>query len=159
MKAQNSSWCDHSTVLELGMEIETLIDIGTEIRNVICSFILITKIMRKCLCSAQRISRKDGYWQQNMRLMSRLQAVFQSKDNFQKNSVTVRWRGSGVHAVFDSYWRFYNAGCGIPFFCTSLLIPKRPIIADSGTHYAVICDIRIISIALRRKRVCLMENR
>jgi len=126
------------------MEIETLVNIGIEIRDAICSFIRENVDYGEMVAQRPRdITRKIDM------------AAEQALDNaLSKRSLSARIiseelgdRIVGKHPdfmlVFDPIDGSTNAACGIPFFCTSLAYTGKTEIAAFGDiSMAVICDIQ-----------------
>lgn len=125
------------------MEIETLVDIGTEIRDVIRSFIRDNADYAEMLVQRPKdITRKMDM------------AAEHALDDALKNrglsariiSEELGDRVVGKHPefmlVFDPIDGSTNATCGIPFFCTSIAYTDITDIAAFGDiTMAVICDI------------------
>lgn len=126
------------------MEIETLADIGVEIRDVICSFI------RENVDYGEMIRQRPKDITRRMDM-----AAEHALDNaLQKRELSARIiseelgdRTVGKHPdfmlIFDPIDGSTNATCGIPFFCTSLAYTE---ITDTASFpditMAVICDIQ-----------------
>ncbi len=126
------------------MEIETLIDIGIEIRNVICSFI------RENVDYAEMVMQRPKDITRKMDMA----AEHALDDALKKRRLSARIiseelgdRIAGEHPefmlVFDPIDGSTNAACGIPFFCTSLAYTEKTGLATFGDiTMAVICDIQ-----------------
>jgi myo-inositol-1(or 4)-monophosphatase len=126
------------------MKIETLIEIGIEIRNVICSFI------------KENVDYGEMILQRTKDITRRMDmAAEHALDNaLQKRGLSARIiseelgdRIAGSRPdfmlVFDPIDGSTNATCGIPFFCTSLAYAERTDIATfEDVQMAVICDIQ-----------------
>jgi len=125
------------------MEIETLIDIGTEIRNVIRSFIHENEDYAEMLVQRP----KDITRRMDMAAEHALDAEL-SKRGLSARIISEELgdRIVGKHPefmlVFDPIDGSTNATCGIPFFCTSIAYTEKTDIAAFGDiTMAVICDI------------------
>ncbi len=126
------------------MNIHTLIDIGNEIRDVICSFI------------------KDNADYAEM-VVQRPKDITRKMDMAAEHALDNALRNRGLSArviseelgdrivgdkpdfmlVFDPIDGSTNAACGIPFFCTSLAYTEKTDIATiDDISKAVICDIQ-----------------
>jgi myo-inositol-1(or 4)-monophosphatase len=125
------------------MEIETLVDIGVEIRDVIRSFMHDNADFAELLVQRPKdITRKMD-----------MVAEHALDDALTKRALSARIiseelgdRIIGEHPefmlVFDPIDGSTNATCGIPFFCTSLAYTEKTDIASFGDiTMAVICDI------------------
>ena len=126
------------------MELETLVDIGIEIRDVICSFIRENADYGEMVVARPKdITRKMDMAAENAldnALVTRgLSARIISEELGDR---TVGKRPEFM-LVFDPIDGSTNATCGIPFFCTSIAYTEKTDIAtfDDITK-AVICDIR-----------------
>ncbi len=125
------------------MEIETLVDIGVEIRDVIRSFIHDNPDYAEML--AQR--PKDITRKMDMAAEHALdEALIKRGLSARIISEELGDRIVGEHPefmlVFDPIDGSTNAACGIPFFCTSLAYTEKTGIASFGDiTMAVICDI------------------
>ncbi len=126
------------------MEIETLVDIGVEIRNEICSF------MKENPDYAEMVVQRPKDITRRMDL-----AAEHALDRaLQKRGMSARiiseelgdrivGRQPEFMLVFDPIDGSTNAACGIPFFCTSIAYTEKTDIAAFGDiTMAVICDIR-----------------
>ncbi len=126
------------------MEIETLVEIGVEIRNVISTFIHGNRDYAEMVVQRPKdITRKMDMAAEN------------ALDDALKNrglsariiSEELGDRIVGKHPefmlVFDPIDGSTNATCGIPFFCTSLAYTEKTDLATFGDiTMAVICDIQ-----------------
>ena len=125
------------------MEIETFIDIGTEIRNVIRSFINDNADYAEMLVQRP----KDITRRMDMAAEHALDEALKKRGlSARIISEELGDRIVGNHPefmlVFDPIDGSTNATCGIPFFCTSLAYTeKTDIAAFSDITMAVICDI------------------
>ncbi|MDO8727264.1 MAG: inositol monophosphatase family protein [Candidatus Methanoperedens sp.] len=125
------------------MEIETLIDIGTEIRNVIRSFINDNTDYAEMLVQRP----KDITRRMDMAAEHALDEALTKRGlSARIISEELGDRIVGNHPefmlVFDPIDGSTNATCGIPFFCTSLAYTEKTDIAGfSDITMAVICDI------------------
>jgi myo-inositol-1(or 4)-monophosphatase len=125
------------------MEIETLIDIGTEIRNVIRSFIHDNADYAEMLVQRP----KDITRRMDMAAENALDAALAKRGlSARIISEELGDRIVGEHPefmlVFDPIDGSTNAACGIPFFCTSLAYTEKTDIAVfRDITMAVICDI------------------
>jgi myo-inositol-1(or 4)-monophosphatase len=125
------------------MEIETLIDIGTEIRNVIRSFIRDNADYAEMLVQRP----KDITRRMDMAAEHALDAALTKRGlSARIISEELGDRIIGKHPefmlVFDPIDGSTNAACGIPFFCTSLAYTEKTDIAGFGDiTMAVICEI------------------
>ncbi|MDP3104331.1 MAG: inositol monophosphatase family protein [Candidatus Methanoperedens sp.] len=125
------------------MEIETLVEIGVEIRDVIRSF------MRDNADYAEMLVQRPKDITRKMDMA----AEHALNDALTKRGLSARIiseelgdRIVGKHPefmlVFDPIDGSTNATCGIPFFCTSLAYTEKTDIASFGDiTMAVICDI------------------
>ncbi len=126
------------------MEIETLVDIGVEIRNEICSF------MKENPDYAEMVVQRPKDITRKMDLA----AEHALDDALKKRELSARiiseelgdrivGRQPEFMLVFDPIDGSTNAACGIPFFCTSIAYTEKTDIAAFGDiTMAVICDIR-----------------
>ncbi len=126
------------------MEIETLVDIGVEIRNEICSF------MKENPDYAEMVVQRPKDITRKMDLA----AEHALDDALKKRGMSARiiseelgdrivGRQPEFMLVFDPIDGSTNAACGIPFFCTSIAYTEKTDIAAFGDiTMAVICDIR-----------------
>ncbi len=126
------------------MEIETLIDIGIEIRDVIRSYIsknadygeMVTKRPKDI---TRRIDLAAEHALDNALLNRGLSARIISEELGDR----VVGKRPGFMLVFDPIDGSTNATCGIPFFCTSLAYTDKTDIATfEDISMAVICDIQ-----------------
>ena len=126
------------------MEIETLVDIGIEIKNIICSFI------RENADYAEMVVQrpKDITRKMDMAAEHALDEALISR-GFSARIISEELgdRTVGKHPefmlVFDPIDGSTNATCGIPFFCTSLAYTEKTDIATfDDITMAVICDIQ-----------------
>ena len=126
------------------MEIETLIDIGTEIRNVIRSFIHDNADYAEMLVQRP----KDITRRMDMAAEHALDEALTKRGlSARIISEELGDRIVGEHPefmlVFDPIDGSTNAACGIPFFCTSLAYTEKTDIAGfEDITMAVICDIK-----------------
>ncbi|MFH1322658.1 MAG: inositol monophosphatase family protein [Methanobacteriota archaeon] len=126
------------------MEIETLIDIGTEIRNVIRSFIHDNADYAEMLVQRP----KDITRRMDMAAEHALDEALTKRGlSARIISEELGDRIVGKHPefmlVFDPIDGSTNAACGIPFFCTSLAYTEKTDIAGfEDITMAVICDIK-----------------
>ncbi len=125
------------------MEIETLLDIGAEIRDAICSYI------RNNVDYAEMLVQrpKDITRKMDMAAEHALDDALVKRDMSARIiSEELGDRIVGNHPefmlVFDPIDGSTNAACGIPFFCTSLAYTEKTDIASFGDiTMAAICDI------------------
>ncbi len=126
------------------MEIETLVDIGIEIRDAICSFIKENVDYGEMVVQRP----KDITRRMDMASEHALDSAL-SKRSLSARVISEELgdRIVGEHPdfmlVFDPIDGSTNATCGIPFFCTSLAYTEKTEIATfEDISMAVICDIQ-----------------
>lgn len=126
------------------MEIETLVEIGTEIRDEICSFIKENADYGEMVAQrAKDITRKMD-----------MKAELALDEALEKRGLSARiiseelgdrvvGKKPEFMLIFDPIDGSTNATCGIPFFCTSLAYTeKTDIAAFEDISMTVICDIQ-----------------
>ena len=126
------------------MEIKTLIEIGTEIRDTICSYI------RENVDYGEMVARRPRDITRKMDLAAEhaLDDALLSRDlSARIISEELGDRVVGKHPefmlVFDPIDGSTNATCGIPFFCTSIAYTGKTSIATfDDISMAVIADIQ-----------------
>ncbi len=129
---------------EKSMEIETLIDIGIEIRDVITFFIKENTdygemVVQRPKDITRRIDMTAETALDNALLARGLSARIISEELGDR---TVG-KNPELMLVFDPVDGSTNATCGIPFFCTSIAFTEKTDIADfSDISMAVICDMQ-----------------
>lgn len=126
------------------MEIETLVEIGTEIRDVIRSFIRENEDYGEMVVARPKdITRK-----MDMAAEHALDNALLARDlSARVISEELGDRNVGEHPefllVFDPIDGSTNATCGIPFFCTSLAYTEKTnAAAFKDISMAVVCDIQ-----------------
>lgn len=126
------------------MKIEALIEIGTEIRDTVCSYI------RENVDYGEMIVQRPKDITRKMDLA----AEHALDDALRRRGLSARiiseelgdrtiGNRPGFMLVFDPIDGSTNATCGIPFFCTSLAYTEKTDIATfDDISMAVICDIQ-----------------
>lgn len=126
------------------MEIETLVEIGTEIRDTVCSYI------RENVDYGEMIVQRPKDITRKMDMA----AEHALDDALHRRGLSARiiseelgdrtiGKRPGFMLVFDPIDGSTNATCGIPFFCTSLAYTEKTDIATfEDISMAVICDIQ-----------------
>ncbi|MDP2841984.1 MAG: inositol monophosphatase family protein [Candidatus Methanoperedens sp.] len=125
------------------MEIETLIDIGTEIRNVIRSFIHDNADYAEMLVQRPKdITRRMDMAAENALDEALTKRGLSARIISEELGDRIVGKHPEFMLVFDPIDGSTNAACGIPFFCTSLAYTEKTDIAGFGDiTMAVICDI------------------
>ncbi len=126
------------------MEIETLIDIGNEIRDVIKSFIRENADYGEMVVQRPKdITRKMDMAAENALDKALLDRGMSARVISEELGDRIVGDDPGFMLVFDPIDGSTNATCGIPFFCTSLAYTEKTSIATFGDiSMAVICDIQ-----------------
>ncbi|CAG0954941.1 myo-inositol-1(or 4)-monophosphatase [Methanosarcinales archaeon] len=130
------------------MEIETLVEIGVEIRDVISSFIEKNEDYGEMLVQRPRdITRKMDMAAENALDAALLTRGLCARIISEELGDRIVGVGKGKHPEFmlvvDPIDGSTNATCGIPFFCTSLAYTDKTEIATfDDISMAVICDIQ-----------------
>ncbi len=125
------------------MKIETLIDIGIEIRNAIKCFMEENADYGEMIAERKNdITRKidmEAEKALNNALLSRdLSAIVISEELGER----IIGESPEFMLVFDPIDGSTNAACGIPFFCTSIAYAKNFNATFEDVEMAVICDIQ-----------------
>jgi myo-inositol-1(or 4)-monophosphatase len=125
------------------MEIETLIDIGTEIRNVIRSFIHDNADYAEMLVQRPKdITRRMDMAAEHALDEALVKRGLSARIISEELGDRIVGKHPEFMLVFDPIDGSTNAACGIPFFCTSLAYTEKIDIAGFGDiTMAVICDI------------------
>ncbi len=143
------------------MKIETLLEIGIEIRDAICSYI------RDNADYAELLAKRPKDITRNMDMA----AEHALDDALSRRGLCARIiseelgdRIIGDHPdfmlVFDPIDGSTNAACGIPFFCTSLAYTEKTDIASFGDiTMAVICDISNNTYCARKGKGAFMNSK
>ncbi|MFZ3059585.1 MAG: inositol monophosphatase family protein [Candidatus Methanoperedens sp.] len=126
------------------MEIETLIDIGIEIRDIIGSFIRENADYGEMVARRPKdITRKMDMAAEEALDKALLQRGLSARIISEELGDRIVGKHPGFMLVFDPIDGSTNATCGIPFFCTSLAYSeKTDTAAFDDISMAVICDIR-----------------
>ncbi len=126
------------------MEIETLIEIGIEIRGVINYFIKENADYGEMVVQRPRdITRKMDMAAENALDKALLDRGLSARVISEEIGDRVVGKHPDFMLVFDPIDGSTNATCGIPFFCTSLAYTeKTSIAAFPDISMAVICDIQ-----------------
>jgi myo-inositol-1(or 4)-monophosphatase len=125
------------------MEIETLMDIGTEIRNVISSFIHDNADYGEMLVQRPKdITRRMDMVAELALDSALLKRGLSARIISEELGDRIVGKHPEFMLVFDPIDGSTNATCGIQFFCTSIAYTeKTDIAAFSDISMAVICDI------------------
>jgi myo-inositol-1(or 4)-monophosphatase len=125
------------------MQIETLIDIGTEIRNVIRSFIHDNPDYAEMLVQRPKdITRRMDIAAENALDAALVKRGLSARIISEELGDRIVGTNPQFMLVFDPIDGSTNATCGIPFFCTSIAYTDITDIAAFGDiTMAVICDI------------------
>ncbi len=126
------------------MEIETLIEIGIEIRDIIGSFIRENADYGEMVALRPKdITRKMDMAAETALDKALLSRGLSARIISEELGDRIVGKHPGFMLVFDPIDGSTNATCGIPFFCTSLAYSEK---TDTATFddisMAVICDIR-----------------
>lgn len=126
------------------MEIETLVDIGIEIKNIICSFIRDNADYAEMVVQRPKdITRKMDMAAEQALDEALLARGLSARIISEELGDRVVGKKPEFMLVFDPIDGSTNAACGIPFFCTSLAYTEKTDIATFGDIcMAVICDIQ-----------------
>ncbi len=126
------------------MNIHTLIDIGNEIRDVICSFIEENVDYAEMVVQRPKdITRKMDMAAEHALDNALLNRGLSARVISEELGDRIVGDKPDFMLVFDPIDGSTNAACGIPFFCTSLAYTEKTDIATFGDIcMAVICDIR-----------------
>ncbi len=125
------------------MKIETLLEIGIEIRDTIRSYIRDNKDYAQVLAKRPKdITRKMDMAAEHALDVSLSRRGFCARIISEELGDRIVGESPDFMLVFDPIDGSTNAACGIPFFCTSLAYTERTDIASFGDiTMAVICDI------------------
>jgi myo-inositol-1(or 4)-monophosphatase len=123
--------------------VQTLIDIGTEIRNVIRSFINDNADYAEMLVQRPKdITRRMDMAAEKALDVSLSKRGLSARIISEELGDRIVGKHPEFMLVFDPIDGSTNATCGIPFFCTSIAYTKKTDIASFGDiTMAVICDI------------------
>ncbi|HEY9206422.1 MAG TPA: inositol monophosphatase family protein [Candidatus Methanoperedens sp.] len=126
------------------MEIETLIDIGIEIRDVITSFIRENADYGEMVVQRPKdITRKMDMAAEKALDKALLDRGLSARVISEELGDRIVGKHPDFMLVFDPIDGSTNATCGIPFFCTSLAYTEKTKIAMfEDINMAVICDIQ-----------------
>lgn len=126
------------------MEIETLVDVGTEIRDVICSFIRENVDYGEMVVQRPKdITRKMDMAAEHALENALLRRGLCARIISEELGDRIVGKHPDFMLIFDPIDGSTNATCGIPFFCTSLAYTEKTDIATFGDiTMAVICDIQ-----------------
>lgn len=125
------------------MEIETLVEIGVEVRDVIRSFMHDNADYAEMLVQRPRdITRKMDMAAEHALDDALTNRGFSARIISEELGDRIVGTHPEFMLVFDPIDGSTNAACGIPFFCTSLAYTEKTDIASFGDiTMAVICDI------------------
>ena len=125
------------------MEIETLVDIGTEIRDVIRSYIHDNADYAEMLVQRPKdITRRMDMAAENALDAALVKRGLSARIISEELGDRIVGKYPEFMLIFDPIDGSSNATCGIPFFCTSLAYTEKTDIAAFGDiTMAVICDI------------------
>ena len=125
------------------MEIETLVDIGTGIKNIICSFIRDNADYAEMVTQRPKdITRKMDMAAEEALDEALLSRGLSARVISEELGDRIVGNTPEFMLVFDPIDGSTNATCGIPFFCTSLAYTEKTDIATfDDITMAVICDI------------------
>ena len=126
------------------MEIETLVEIGIEIRDVISSFIREHADYAEMVAQRPKdITRKMDMAAERALDGALLNRGLSARIISEELGDRIVGKRPDFMLIFDPIDGSTNATCGIPFFCTSLAYTeKTDIAAFEDTSMAVICDIQ-----------------
>ncbi len=126
------------------MEIETLVEIGTEVRDVICSYIKENVDYGEMIVQRARdITRKMDMAAEHALDDALLARNLSARIISEELGDRVVGTQPEFMLVFDPIDGSTNATCGIPFFCTSLAYTEKTDVATfDDIRMAVICDIQ-----------------
>jgi myo-inositol-1(or 4)-monophosphatase len=130
--------------VEENMEIETLIEIGTEVRDVIRSYIRENVDYGEMIVQrAKDITRKMDMAAEHALDDALLARNLSARIISEELGDRVVGTKPEFMLVFDPIDGSTNATCGIPFFCTSLAYTEKTDVATfDDISMAVICDIQ-----------------
>lgn len=126
------------------MEIETLIEIGVEVRNIISSFIRDNEDYGEMVVKRPKdITRKMDMAAENALDAALIERGLSARIISEELGDRIVGEHPDFMLIFDPIDGSTNATCGIPYFCTSLAYTEK---TDAATFddiaMAVICDIQ-----------------
>lgn len=126
------------------MEIETLVEIGLEVRDVISSFIEKNEDYAEMVVQRPKdITRKMDMAAENALDNALLTRGLSARIISEELGDRIAGKNPDFMLVVDPIDGSTNAACGIPFFCTSLAYTDRVEVATfDDISMAVICDIQ-----------------
>ena len=126
------------------MEIETLIGIGVEVRNVISSFIRENEDYGEMVVKRPKdITRKMDMAAENALDEALIKRGLSGRVISEELGDRIVGEHPEFMLIFDPIDGSTNATCGIPYFCTSLAYTERTDVATfDDITMAVICDIQ-----------------